>query len=136
MREATLALKVQVLTGFFVSLAALFWLLSLPYRPHDILPRLGFACAVFCALGALIFSWAAFFAYLIHSMKWSVRACRWAGLFFFIPAIPFYIMGERFAPLLACSWTVAAYLCRRIAFPKVSDEEAFGPEPLLSLFSK
>jgi hypothetical protein len=136
MQELTLARKVQVLAGFFVSLAALFWLLSLPHRPHDILSRLGFTCAVFCALGALIFSWAALFAHLIHRMKWSARACKWAGLVFLIPAIPFYIVGERWAPLLACSFTAASYICRRIDFPEVSDDEAFGPEPPLSLFSK
>ena len=98
MRKATLALKVQVLTGFFVSLAALFWLLSLPYRPHDVLGRNGFFCATLCALGALIFFWGAIFAYLIHRMKWSARACKWAGLVFLIPAIPFYIVGERWGP--------------------------------------
>ena len=37
-------------------------------------------------------------------------------------------------PLLACSFTAASYICRRIAFPEVSDEEAFGPEPLLASF--
>jgi hypothetical protein len=136
MQEATLTRKVQVVASFLVSLAALCWLLSLPYRPHDVLPRLGFTCAVFCALGALIFSWAALFAYLIHSMKWSARACKGAGLIFLVPAIPFYIVGERWAPLLACSFTAASYICRRIGFPEVSDEEAFGPEPPLSLFSK
>ncbi len=136
MVEATLTRKVQVLAGFVVSFAALFWLMSLPYRSHDVLPRLGFLCAAVCVLGALIFFWAALFAYLIYRMKWSPRACRWAGLVFLIPAIPFYIVGGRWAPLLLSSFPIAAHICRRITFPEVSDEKAFGPEPPLSLFSR
>jgi hypothetical protein len=39
------------------------------------------------------------------------------------------------APVLGfCSF--AGFLCRRLAYPELTDEEAFAPEPLLSLFQK
>jgi hypothetical protein len=139
MQEPPFSRKVQVVAGFFVSFAGLFWLLSLPYKPHEILPRLGFVAAMICAGGSLMFFCAASFAYAIRKRKWSPRSCRWAGLLFAVPAaLLMFTSGQFFSAsgLLLCMMVLTGPVCRRLAFPELTDEQAYAPEPPLSLFPK
>jgi hypothetical protein len=139
MQEPPFSRKVQVVTGFFVSFAGLFWLLSLPYKPHEILPRLEFIAATICAAGSLIFFCAASFAYAIRKRKWSPRSCRWAGLLFAVPGAFLLFTSAQFfsaGGVLIGLASLTGYVCRRLAFPELTDEQAYAPEPPPSLFPK
>jgi hypothetical protein len=146
MQEPPFSRKVQVVAGFFVSFAGLFWLLSLPYKPHEILPRLGFIAATICTGGSLMFFSAASFAYVVRKRKWSGRACKWAGLLFAVPGTflifagaflifpgaPFFSVGA----MLFCLTPLTGPVCRRLAFPELTDEQASALELPPSLFPK
>jgi hypothetical protein len=137
MQEPSFSRKVLVVAGFFVSFAGLFWLLSLPYKPHEILPRLGFMAATTCTAGSLIFSWAAFFAHVVRKRKWSPRSCIWAGLLFAVPGVFLLFTNAQFfsvGGVLIGLVSLTGYICRRLAFPELTDEQASAPEPPPSLF--
>ena len=139
MSEPSFGRKVQVLAGFCVSFAGLFWLISVPYKPPLIVPRIGYVCAIFCTFGCALSCWAAGYAYLVRKLNWSPRSCRWAGLSFVLPTLVLYFasgQSSSYGPLVCSQMILGAYLCRRFAFPNVTDEQAFGPEPPLSLFPR
>lgn len=131
--------KIAVVGGIFVSFSALLWLVSLPEKPPEILPRVGFVSAAVCASASLVFSWAALIAYVARRRNWSPRACYLAGGLSIV-AVLFVLAyfadghGGRAAGLLGGLSTLTAYLCRKLAYPELSDEEASAPEPPLSLF--
>ena len=146
MQEPTVGRWALNVAGFFVSLAGFLWFVSTPYRPPEILPRLGFLAAGFCAAGALIFFWAASFAYLARNRKWSPRSCIWAGLLFAVPGACLSIAGAfidstspRFLSvggLLFLMLFPTGNICRRLAYPELTDEQAYAPGPPPSLFPR
>jgi hypothetical protein len=139
MQESPFIQKLFVIAGFFASLTALLLLLWLPHKSQGILTRPGFVAAMICASGALVFFCAALFAYVIRKRKWSPRSCRWAGLLFAVPGVILLVTNARFfsaGGLLLCMMGPTGYICRRLAFPALTDEQAFGPEPPPSLISK
>jgi hypothetical protein len=139
MSEPSLGRKIQVLAGFVISFAGLFWLISGPQKPPGVVPRTGYACAIFCTFGCALLCWAAAYAYLVKKLNWSPRSCRWAGLSFVVPTLLLVLatgQSSSYGPLLFSQMALGAYLCRRFAFPNITDEQAFGPEVPLSLFPK
>ena len=140
MLESSINRKVLMLGGLIVSTGGLFWLLTLPYKPDGYLPRVGFISAVFCTMGTLIFSWAAIFAYLVRKWSWSPRSCGLAGLVFVIPAVYFYLSNNprswSIGAILITQSSLTGYVCRRIAFPRLTDEQFSTPQPPPSLFPK
>jgi len=141
MLEASISRKVLMLGGLIASTCSLFWLLTLPYKPDAYLPRIGFISAVFCTMGTLIFCWAAIFAHLARKWSWSPRSCALSGLVFFIPAAYFYLLSNNprswsIGALLITQASLTGYVCRRIAFPQLTDEQFSTSQPPPSLFPK
>jgi hypothetical protein len=140
MTELSTGRKIGVIGGLFVSGLALSWLFSMPVKPPQVFPRLGFVCAIFCAMGLFIFCWSASVAYVARKRNWSPRVCHLAGLLFVIPGgllIFFSSSPSLSGPAFLVPWmTFGGYLCRKLAYPELSDEEASAPEPPLSLFPK
>jgi hypothetical protein len=141
MLEPLISRKVLILGCLIASTCSLFWLLTLPYKPAAYLLRIGFISAVFCTMGTLIFCWAAIFAYLVRKWSWSPRSCRLAGLVFLIPALYFFFLSNNrrswsIGAILITQMSLTGYVCRRIAFPQLTDEQFSIPLPPPSLFPK
>jgi hypothetical protein len=137
MLKSSTFLKVFMAIGFFVSLFAFFWLASVPARSYQIFGRLGYTAAVFCALGSLTFTCAALASFLVRERHWSPRTSMRAGLPLIILALIAWAADPdlwRAAMLLATSSTMAGFLCRRLAYPDVTDDQATAPDPPPSLF--
>ena len=139
MIKSSLGVKLAVSVGFFMSGGALYWLVASPPRPHELLFRIGYVSAVFCALAVLSFCWAAFVADLALKRGWSPRTCIRAGVPLCILVLVWGFVDSRFwlvAPLVGLINLLAGFFARRIAYPDLTDEEAAAPEPPLSLFQK
>jgi hypothetical protein len=137
MLKPSIFLKVFLAIGFFVSLLAFFWLASVPIRSYQAVGRLGYMAAVFCALGSLNFSCAALTSFLVRERHWSPRTSMRAGGPLIILALIAWAADPdlwRAAMLLATSSTMAGFLCRRLAYPEVTDDQATAPDPPPSLF--
>jgi hypothetical protein len=106
---------------------------------HGTANRLGFLAALICSFGALVFFWAAGSAYVIHKMSWSYRVCRYVGWAFLVPGSLLCLSHGRplfIANSLTAQIVLSGFICRRIAFPEISDEKAFALEPLPTMFPK
>jgi hypothetical protein len=143
MTEPSVTRRVMILVGLFVSFSASLWLVLLPVRSLEVLPRLGFISAAICSLGLLVFCWAAPVAHFARKWKWSPRACYLAGLSFVVPVVVLSYFAEAANPReRIVSWIIpltivsAGYLSRKLAYPELTDEEATAPEPPPSLFPK
>ena len=138
--KPTIPGKVFAIAGFFVSFFGFFWLASLPVGSYGILWRLGFMAAVLCALGSVAFSWAVIAAFVARERDWSPQTCMKAGWPLIPLALIVCVAGSEFwraaVALLAANAVFVGFLCRRFAYPHVTDEEAAAPEPPLSLFQK
>jgi len=142
MKEPSITRKIAVVGSIFISFLALLWLLSLSEKPPEIFARLGFVSAALCAFASLIFSWAALLAYVARRGHWSPRACYLAGISIVAVLLVIVYFDDAhaksagiavIAPFLPL---VTGYLCRKLAYPELSDEDASAPEPPLSLFPK
>jgi hypothetical protein len=130
---------ILALVGIAVSFSGLDWLLFVRSRSYDVLSRLGVAAALLCCLSVLVIAWAVPCASLARRRKWSPRTSYTFGaLSFLIPAaLLMYLAGpERFAAIMVAPMVFCGVLCRRIAYPELTDEEATAPEPPLSLLMK
>ncbi len=139
MKKLSIGMKFAVASGFFMSGGALYWLVASPPKPHELLFRIGYVSAVFCALAVLSFCWAAFVADLALKRHWSPRTCIRAGVPLSILVLVSGAVDSRFwlvAPLVGLINLLAGFFARRIAYPNLTDEEAAAPEPPLSLFQK
>jgi hypothetical protein len=137
MAKPTLNGKLALIAVFFfcVSSFALFWLVSTFARPSDTLGRIGFLCAVLCAMGALVLSWSFFAAYLARIRNWSSVTCMKAGIpLAAIGILLFFLETNRglagIGPLLTSSSILAGYIVRRLVYPELTDEEAVSQRPL------
>jgi cytochrome bd-type quinol oxidase subunit 2 len=140
MPEPSPARKVLVVAGFLVSLSGASWFLSLPNKPDEIIPRIGFICAGLCALGCTAFCWAAVYAYVVRKLNRSPKFCRWAALPFAVAGfLLFFAQNQHWwslSSVLLSQASLTAYICRKIAFPELTDEQASEPVPPINLFSR
>jgi hypothetical protein len=130
---------IGIAAGVCVSFAATFWLLSIISETSGIMNRVGLLCAFVCTFGLLLFLWAAGSAYVIRMRGWSYRACRYVGFAFLLPGSALFFTHGRalsIANFLTVQIMLSSYICRRIAFPEISDEEAAAPDPLPTMFPK
>jgi len=139
MRAPSVSRMIGVAIGLCISFWATFSLLS--FIPHilGVMNRVGVLCAYVCSAGALLFFWAAGFAYVIHKMSWSYRACRYVGWAFLVPGSLLFLSHGRplsIVNFLTVQNVLSGFICRRIAFSEISDEKAFAPEPLPTMFPK
>ncbi len=139
--ESPLSRKIGVAAALMISCSAVYWLFSLLPLRHSILFRIGFANAVLCALGGLAFFWGALLSYIAKHREWSPRTCHKAGISILVPFTVLCFVVPRDQFLLAADWAAclaifAGYVCRKLAYPGLTDEEAHAPEPPLTLFPK
>jgi hypothetical protein len=138
MKEPTTGRVIGVAVGFCVSFGATFWLLSISSEIHGT-NRIGLLSAIVCTFGALLFSWAVGFAYVVHGLSGSYRAWRYAGLAFLVPGSLLFLSHARpmsIMELLLYQAAIASYIARKVGFPEMSDEEAAAREPLPTMFPK
>jgi len=135
--------KVLLVAGLCFSFGAGLWLLSSIVRPGEILPRLGFVSALICAFAVLVFCWAALLSSVARKLRWPPRARIFylAGLSIVAPFLALFLLAAPRTRLpvfnLVCVMPViTGYLCRKMTYPELTDEEATAPEPPLSFFPK
>jgi hypothetical protein len=139
MKAPSMGRVIGVAVGFCISFFATFSLLSFIFQAYGAMNRVGLVCAFVCTFGLLVFFWAAGCAYVIHKMRWSYRALRYVGFAFLLPGSALFLSHGRaisIANFLTIQITLSSYICRWIAFPEISDELVFGPEPLPTMFPK
>jgi Kef-type K+ transport system membrane component KefB len=137
MSASSITQKVEIAAGFAVSLSGLLWLLTLQ-APREALPRLGFISALFCAGMALAYCWAVSFAFVMRKRRWPARTFSLAGLLFIVPGFVLMWSLGRLWPIgmMFVSWgSIASYITRKLACPKLIPEQIYAPEPPLTLFS-
>ena len=130
---------IGVAAGLCVSFCATFSLLSFISYTSGVMNRLGLLCAFVCAFGLLLYFWAAGSAYVIYKLGWSDRACRYVGWAFLVPGSVLFLSHGRAISItnfLTVQIVLSSLICRRIAFPELSDEQALAPEPLPTMFPK
>ena len=130
---------IGVSVGFCISFWATFSLLSFIAQTHGVMNRIGLLCAFLCTFGLLLSFWAAGSAYVIHRMRWTYRACRYVGFAFLLPGSALFLSHGRAMSItnfLTIQIIFSGYICRRIAFPEISDAQAAAPEPLPTMFPK
>jgi hypothetical protein len=141
MMESPRIRKIGAFAAVMISWWAFYWLISLLPLRHDVLFRIGFVCAVSCALGGLAFFWGVLLSYVARWRKWSPRKCHIAGLSILIPLgilsplVPtahFVVIFDWAAGLAL----ISGRICRKLAHPELTDEQAYAPEPPLTLFPK
>jgi hypothetical protein len=139
MRPPSISRMIGVAVGLCGSFLASFSLLSfLTYTP-GVMNRVGLLCAFMCTFGLVLYFWATGSAYVIHKMRWSYRACRYVGWAFLLPGSALFLSHGRaisIANFLTVQIVLSSFICRRIAFPELSDEQAMAPEPLPTMFPK
>jgi hypothetical protein len=139
MKAPSTGSAIGVTFGLCVSFAATFSLLSFVSHTSGVMNRVGLLCAFLCSFGLVMFFWAAGSAYVIHNLGWSYRACRYVGFAFLVPGSVLFLSQGRalsVANVLTFQIVLSSDICRRIAFPEMSDEEATAPEPLPTMFPK
>src|SRR5258708_5842689 len=141
MLEPLISRKGPMLAGLVVSICGLFWIMTLPYKPTANFPRIGMFSTLICVLGAVIFFWAAIFAYAVRKWSWSPRSSALAGLIFWIPAFYFDLLSNNpgswsIGAMLIVQSPITGYVCRRIAFPQLTGEQISATQPPPSLFPK
>jgi hypothetical protein len=141
MLEPLISRKAPILAGLVVSICGLFWIMTLPYKPTDIFSRIGMFSAFICVMGAVIFFWAAIFAYAVRKWSWLPRSYALPGLILWIPAFYFYLLSNNprswsIGAMLMAQSPITAYVCRRLAFPQLTNEQISATQPPPSLFPK
>jgi hypothetical protein len=130
---------IGVAAGLCISFWATFSLLSALTHTTGFTNRLGLLCAFLCTFGLVVFFWAAGCAYVIRKLGGSYRACRYVGFAFLLPGSALFLSHGRALSIinfLTVQIIFSGYICRRIAFPEISDEQAVAPELLPTMFPK
>ncbi len=136
MSGSSITQKAEIAAGFAVSLSGLLWLLTLQ-APRGALPRLGFVSALFCAGMALAYCWAVCFAFVMRKRCWPARTFGLAGLLFTVPGFVLMSSLTHLWPLgmMFISWgSITSYITRKLAYPNLTPEQIYAPEPPLTLF--
>jgi len=133
--------KIGVVVALVVSWVAVYWLFALLPQKGDIWFRTGFVSALLCALGGLAFFWSVLLSYIAHWREWSPRTCHLAGISIVIPLTLLYALLPRgdFLAIFdwsATLWVFTGYICGKLAHPELTDDEAYAPEPPLTLFPR
>ena len=141
MKEPSLTTKILVVAGLLFSTSAVAWLALMPVNLPMVLDRFGFISAFFCAAVTLMFCWGASAAYVARKLNWSPRACYMLGACFFgIPGLACAFFGDppfsSRGTVLLCLSTFAGIVCRKLAYPELTDDQATAPPPPLTLFPK
>jgi len=141
MLEPLISRKAPLLAGLVVSNCGLFWIMTLPYKLTTIFSRIGMFSALICVMGAVVFFWAAIFAYAVRKWSWLPRSCELAGLILWIPAFYFCFLSNTpgswsIGAMLVAQSPITGYVCRRIAFPQLTNEQVSATQPPPSLFPK
>lgn len=76
-----------------VSYAAAFWLLDFPHHDLSPLPRLGWVCALYCAVGVGGFFWSEILAFVARKRQWSPEGSRHASYLILIPGSVLLLAG-------------------------------------------
>ena len=138
MKKLSVSGTILVVLGLVASFGSLLWLLS--FQPHSwqILAKLGLLSAIFCSLGMMVLCWGASVALLASWRNWSPRTCYLAGAFSLVLPAAFLMLlgGPRFSALLVAPLPLAGLVCRKLAYPELTDEQARALEPPLSLFPR
>jgi hypothetical protein len=143
MREPSRTVKSAVVAGLSISGLALRWLLSEPVHSmrFSLVDRTGYVCGVFCALGAMGLCWAAVLAYIGRKKDWSPRKCTLTGFLSFMAlgtilllTIPRVSSGA--CILVVCSANTIGLACGKLAYPELTQEQLYAPDPPLILFPK
>jgi hypothetical protein len=141
MMESTRSRKIGACAALVVSWMAVYWLFSLLPLKGDIVFRTGFVSAVLCALGGMACFWGVLLSYVARHRKWSPQTCHKAGISILVPfaVLCFIVPRDQFLP--AADWGAglaifAGHVCRKLAYPGMTDAEAHAPEPPLTLFPK
>lgn len=138
--EPSLCRKILVLLGLSASLSAMLWFGSSLNNSSGLASHIGFFCAELCVLGCLMFFWSAICAYFVRRWRWSPKSCFIAGLPFLVCGLLLLLFAhaarvQQFgAFVISGNWITVGYVCRRLAFPQLTDEQAAAPTPPLSLF--
>jgi hypothetical protein len=140
MKEPAIGVKSAILAGLIFSYVALFWLFTVIPARLNLIERLGYVSAIFCALAVLSICWAALFAYVAAKRNWTVQDCRWVGVWLLVPASLLLFADKShawpIATILTSGAGITSYVCRKMAFPGVSDEDAARLEPPPTMFPK
>ena len=143
MREPSGTVKGAAAAGLLISGVALHWLLSEPARALrlSLADRTGYACGAFCALGVMGLCWAGVVAYIGRKKDWSPRKCTLTASVSFIAlgsilllTIPTVSSGA--CIMVICSANPIGFACGKLAYPELTQEQRYAPEPPLSLFPK
>lgn len=130
---------IGVAVGLCISFWASFSLLSVLTHTSGVLNRSGLLCAFLCSFGLLVFFWTAGSAYVIRKAGWTYRACRYVGFAFLLPGSALFWSHAHplsVANFLTVQVVLSGYVCRKIAFPEISDDEAVALELPPTMFPK
>ena len=141
MMESARSRKIGVVAALVVSWMAVYWASSLLPLKGDVLFKIGFVSALLCALGGLTFFWGVLLSYVARWRKWSPRTCHIAGGWILAPLTLLYALIPQGHFLVVFNWSAvlwvpAGYICGKLAHPELTDDEAYAPEPPLTLFPK
>lgn len=133
--------KIGAAAALAVSWLALYWLVALAPLNRAILFRVGFACAALCAIGSVTFFWGVCLSYIARWRKWSPRQCHQAGISVVAPLALLCCFVEQARLLVILDWSAllmmgSGYVCGKLAHPELTDDQAYAPEPPLTLFPK
>jgi hypothetical protein len=147
MAEPSLSRKILVPTGYFLSLWGFCWLcVSMLPIPVGLLRITGYFSAALSVLAVNIFCWASTVAYVARRRNWSPKLCQVSGLSYSLVGLLMYSLlalfqvDHRFwtvSMVLLNSGTLAGLICRRIAYPDLTDEQFYHDlHKPLSLFGR
>lgn len=139
MLQSARSRKIGAVVALVISWWAAYWLLSISHDFHPpSLSRFGLVAALFCALGGFTFFFAACLAFIGKKRKWSPWMCHMAGLLIVLPTLFFGFADTRsgVVTLVAMVPFFSGHVCGKLVHPELTDEEAYAPEPPLTLFPK
>ena len=139
MSRSELTRTAGVIAALIVSYAAAFWMLTV--GPHNLsLPsRLGWICALFCALGVGVFSWTTILAAVAKRRQWTLRNCQYMALLTIIPgSVLFFAAGAnlRALNLVLYQAICTGLLVKKFVFPNADENGSFDSESQPTLLPK
>jgi hypothetical protein len=137
MRES-LGRWLELAVGLVVSVSALVWLMTLQ-APREGISRIGFISALWCVGLAVAYCEAVILAFVMRNRRLPARYCTLAALRFAITGLAISWTFIRLLPdgmMLTTLGFIASNLTRRLAYPNLTEEQVFAPEPTPTLFPR
>jgi hypothetical protein len=131
--------KIGAVAALAISWCAMYWMFwILPDVPRSILPRLGGAAALLCVVAVFTFFFGVCLAYVGRKQEWSPKTCHLAGILICVPAAALYWAhpSQGLASIIVFQPWFAGHICGKLVHPELTDDEAYAPEPPLTLFPK